>query len=138
MRYPLQERTSLRQLLERLEATPPAGDEQVCSVYDRLLVSLNADGAALGFFAGAAQVCRLRPHLAERVLREPVNCLVCLGMETPEEVFGYVRANLRENSWFRQEAGPEGVRWLSEELPRSGNLLQRLLVEETERNSRDD
>lgn len=134
MTYPFSERTNREQLIELLRTTPPATDEQVCYVYDRLIVSLSAPGAALGFFAGAARICLLRPHLAERVLREPINALVCLGIETPEQVADFLRMNT-DGVWFEKEAGPDGIKWLVDEVPKMTRLLTRLIAEEVARNS---
>jgi hypothetical protein len=133
MRYPRSERTTRKELIEMLEAVPPASDAQVCYVYDRLLVSLSADGAAQGFFAGAARVCIVRPHLAERVLREPINCLVCLGIETSRQVFDFLQEYTR-GVWFEKEAGTDGIKWLLNEVPKMEPLLTRLLAEELEKN----
>ena len=134
MMYPRNEWTKIEQLAEILQAIQAATDEQLCYVYDRLIVSLSAPGAALGFFAGAARICLLRPHLAERVLREPINALVCLGIETPEQVASFLRLNT-DGIWFEQEAGLDGIKWLVDEVPKMTSLLARLLAEEIARNS---
>ncbi len=136
MTYPRSEWTTREQLVELLRETPPATDEQVCYVYDRLIVSLSAPGAALGFFAGAARICLLRPHLAERVLREPINALVCLDIETPEQVADFLRMNT-DGVWLEKEAGLDGIKWLVDEVPKMTSLLARLLAEKVSRNSPD-
>ena len=103
---------------------------------DRLIVSLSAPGAALGFFAGAARICLLRPHLAKRVLRMPIDALVCLGIETPEQVADFLRMNTY-GAWFEKEAGLDGIKWLVDEVPKMTDLLTLLLVEQIAVNSPD-
>lgn len=107
-----------------------ADDTAVVDAYDHLLTSLNLEAAARNYLAVAGFVCHSRPHLAGRLLRLPIDCLVQLGGERPEQVFGFVRDTLeRRLPHVTEDAGPEGLGWLADELPQLGGLVGELLAD---------
>ena len=74
---------NLRQLLET-----GADDAAVCEAYDQLRVSLNCEGAAKGYLAAVGFICTRRPHLANWLLRQPIDALLQLGLLTPLPLHG--------------------------------------------------
>jgi hypothetical protein len=103
-----------------------AEDGAVCDAFDRLLVSQNAEFAAAGYLAVAGFVCARRPGLAERILRAPVECCFQLGAERAEAVARFAESVARDAD-YGPRAGPDGARWLCEELPRLTALIAELL-----------
>jgi hypothetical protein len=107
-----------------------ADDAAVVDAFDHLRASLNLESAATNYVAVAGFVCHHRPHLAARLLRLPIDCMVQLGVEKPEQVFGFVRYDLDSAlPYFTEDAGPEGLMWLAAELPRLGELVGGLLAD---------
>jgi hypothetical protein len=99
----------------------------VADVFDHLLTSWNLETAAPNYLAVAGFVCHHRPHQAARLLRLPIDCLVQLGIERPEQVFGFVRSDLeRAAAHFTEDAGPEGLEGLAAELTQLGGLVGEL------------
>lgn len=134
----LKNRTTMEQMHRLIDAQPSPDDETLCAAYDKLMTNLNAEGQAQGFYAALARICSQRPHLVERLLRQPLDCDVCMGVDQAEQSLGYVRHHLNEKSWMAQQAGPEGRAWLAEELPKHKELMQRIIGEQIEYNARDD
>ena len=107
-----------------------ADDATVADAFDHLLTSWNLEAAATDYLAVAGFVCHHRPHLAGRLLRLPIDCMVQLGIERPEQAFGFVRFDLdRALPYFADDAGPEGLAWLAAELPRLSGLVAELLAD---------
>lgn len=107
-----------------------ADDAAVADAFDHLLTSLNLEAAARNYLAVAGFVCHYRPHLAGRLLRRPIDCLVQLGVERPEQAFGFVQDALdRGLPHVTEDAGPEGLGWLAAELPQLGGLVGELLAD---------
>lgn len=111
-------------------ATAGADDAAVADAFDHLLTSWNLEAAARNYLAVAGFVCHHRPHLAGRLLGPPIDCLVQLGVERPEQVFGFVQDTLERGlPHVTEDAGPEGLGWLAAELPRLGGLVAELLAD---------
>lgn len=107
-----------------------ANDDAVVDAYNHLLTSGNVAAAATNYLAVAGFVCHHRPHLAERLLWLPIDCMVQLGIERPEQVLGFVRFDLDQpHLHFIEDAGPEGLEWLADDLPRLGELVEELLAD---------
>lgn len=105
-------------------------DDAVADAFDHLLTSWNLEAAATNYLAVVGFVCHHRPHLAGRLLRLPIECMVQLGVERPEQVFRFVRLDLdRALPHFTEDAGPEGLAWLAAELPQLGGLIGELLAD---------
>jgi hypothetical protein len=113
----------IRRLLES-----GASDEAVCDAFDHLLTSLNGPTATVHRLAAAGFILNRRPHLAEPVLEVPVDGYLVHGNLRPD---GIIRNGVAKSDegWVQQIAGPDGVRWLREELPKLEGLLGRLLWE---------
>jgi len=105
-----------------------ADDDSICDTYDRLLTSLNGPTATVHRLAAASFILTRRPHLAERVLEFPVYGYLMHGNPWPD---GIIRNGVAksEEHWVQEIAGPDGVQWLREELPKLEGLLARLLWE---------
>ena len=109
-------------------------DEAVVDCFSRLLQSYKLDAAAAGFLGAAGRACSQRPHLANRVLQLPLDCLVQLGIESGAGVLAYVKAELdRRTGHFVEDAGTDGLRWLETELPKHQPVLQQLLADNLRR-----
>jgi len=104
-----------------------ASDEAVCDAYDRLLTSLNGPSAMVHRMTVAAFTLHRRPHLAEHFLWSPV-CGYFEHDVTPERIVLHA-ASFGDSDWLSEMAGPDGVQWLREELPKLTGLLGRLLWE---------
>lgn len=134
-------------LIAMIEAKPPVGDDLLFHTYHQLLVSGSAEGVAVGFFAAAGRIGAHRPHLIEALLREPIGALTCIGFESAADVCAYVREVFKpcrldriiRNGYSnaRRDAGPEGRRWLCEELTGHMALIRQILDEELEQNRAD-
>ena len=117
------ERTS-RSDIQRLLVSG-ASDAAVCDAFTRFETSPNGPVQAAVRFAVAGFVCANRPHLAEHVLRIPIELLhhEC-RIDNP-------RWFTHAADWVAEEwdayAGPNGVKWMREELPKLMPLLERLL-----------
>jgi hypothetical protein len=103
-----------------------AADAEVCDAFDRLLVSLNAAGSASKYFAAAGYICAQRPHLAEQLLNRPIHGCLVIGATSAEDVIRSAVA-VSHDPWYAILAGPDGVRWLREELPELFTLLRKLV-----------
>ena len=104
----------LRRLLDR-----EADDSAICEAYDRLLVSMNCEGAAKGYLAAVGFICARRPHLADRLLRRPIDALLQIGAENAGAVAWFVDDSVRQPSEnFAQWAGADGVHWLRASFPK--------------------
>lgn len=100
--------TDAAQLQRLLETN--ADDEAVVNCFAHLLQSYNLDAAAAGFLGAAGRVCSQRPHLADRVLQIPLDCLVQLGIESDQGVLEYVKHELdRRVGRFAEDAGTDGA-----------------------------
>lgn len=119
------DRTS-RSDVQRLLASG-AGDAAVCDAFERMLTSLNGPTQAAHRFAVACFISANRPHLAEQVLRYPIELLHSQCQLDNVEWFS--RAGAEFEAEWGAEAGRSGVKWAREELPKLLPLLERLLWE---------
>ena len=120
------ERTSEADVRKLLDSK--ADDAAVCDAYARLLTSLNGPTATVHRMGAVGFICARRPHLAERVLEFPVYGYLIHGNPRPDGIVRNAVAKAEE-PWIRAIAGPDGVRWLREELPKLEGLIGRLLWE---------
>jgi hypothetical protein len=106
----------LRRLLQE-----GAGDDTLCDAYGRLLVSLNCEGAAVGYLAAVGFICAERPHLAARLLPRPIDALLQLGAEDVGAVKWFVHHLVNEPDAYYtaivEWAGPDGIKWLRTDFP---------------------
>jgi len=101
-----------------------AADAVVADAFYHLPTSLNLESAATSYFAVAGFICHHRPRLASRLLRLPIDCLVQLGVERPEQVLRFVRFEIEQApAHVTEDAGPEGLSWLTVELPQLTALI---------------
>jgi hypothetical protein len=118
----------LRQLLQE-----GAGDKVLCDAYDGLLVSLNCEGAAVGYLAAVGFICHQRPHLAGYLLRRPIDALIQLGAEDVGAVNWFVHHLVNEPDVYAaavaEWAGPDGMKWLREDFPQLADSLGPLFEE---------
>src|SRR5688572_18686430 len=89
----------------------------------------NVEARARNSFAAAGLVCQDRPHLAERVLHLPIEYLVQAGAIRAELAFTFTSQELaRPRPDFAAAAGPEGLHWLSDELPLLSKQVEKLVA----------
>jgi hypothetical protein len=95
----------LQQVLTRPE---PALDELVADTFGRFMPSYSLLWSA-GYLLGAAGlVCYHRPHLAERVLFRPIECLFCLGARRVDHILCWVDSRLLDRL-EASNAGSESI-----------------------------
>ena len=104
-----------------------ADDGAVLDAFDRLLTSLNGPTQAVNRFCVAGFICAHRPHLAEHALRYPIELLHSQCQLDNPEWFPHAADWVEGESWRVECAGPDGLKWLREELPKLAPLLERLL-----------
>jgi hypothetical protein len=99
---------TLGELQEILARTEPVGDEVIIDMFGRFLPSYSLLWSA-GYLLGAAGlVCYHRPHLAERILVRPIECLFVLGARRAEHVLCWVNPRLQDRLDVA-EAGSESI-----------------------------
>ena len=104
-----------------------SSDALVCEAFQRMLTSLNGPTQAAHRFAVACFICANRSHLAEDVLRYPIELLY--SQCQLENVEWFPNASEWVETEWAAEAGRSGVKWAREELPKLMPLLERLLWE---------
>lgn len=115
----------LRQLLDS-----EADDAALCESYDRLLVSMNCESAAINYLAAVGFICARRPHLADRLLHRPIDVLLQIGAEDAGAVVWFVDNLVREpTEIFARWTGEEGLSWLRNEFPRLAESMGPLFDE---------
>jgi hypothetical protein len=86
-----------------------ASDESVCDAHRRLNGGRGGDGQALVGMAGAGLICACCPHLAERVLADPVQLCIENGYgSAPGNVIRYGEWVSR-SEYMPQFAGSAGA-----------------------------
>jgi hypothetical protein len=94
--FPQGKFASFNELQEVLARPVPASDELVADIFGRFLPSFSLLWSA-GYLLGAAGlVCYHRPHLAERVLFRPIECLFYLGARRADHILCWVDSRLPE------------------------------------------
>jgi hypothetical protein len=107
-----------------------ANDTEICDAYERLLVSMNCEGAAKGYLAAVGLICARRPHLVDRLLRLPIDALLQIGADNVGAVVWFVDYLVREpDEYFARWAGDDGVQWLRAEFPKFAESMAPLLKE---------
>jgi len=103
-------------------------DKAIIEAVSSLLVSWNLEAAAEEYLAATGYICQFRPHLAERLLETPLECLFQLGAETHEQVLTFVNFWLNdERCLLHREAKPEARQWLTQTLPTLAPIIDQLL-----------
>lgn len=117
---------SLREFYERTKSAPEtATDEEFLSAVRRTFWGTNSFAFVEASFAIIAPGCLLRPHLTKKMLRAPVRAAVASGVEATQSIvaWGVRCADLTT---------PDGVVWLTRELPALQDLVTESVAETLE------
>ncbi len=128
----------IEKIQKMVPQTDTVSDEQIADMFDRTIVSYNADAAGLSLLALACTIAHHRPKILARVLREPINCMVCMGVKSLHQFWDYARYYMKRDAaseikW--QQFNTEALLFFNEELSKYDHVIVQLLKEEYFKNT---
>lgn len=109
-------------------------DQKLVAAFRRVITSQNAHAAGAGLFELACYVGHYRPNCFLAVLRQAMEPMVAVGIQSPDEFWEFVhfamrRSNVRWIRWLKTNLGGAAQKFYYRHLPDYQPSINQILAE---------